>query len=104
MGADIGEFHFTIEDVTGNFSDAVSLCKTSNNPELAVVNDSYAQAALAQFLNGLRLTSTLYINIRLYQAQDNSWFLVDGSKYIGEFALLSFITIHPDNQKIGLTI
>lgn len=87
----IEEFHFTIPDIKGNFSDSVSWCETNNNSTLAVVNDSSTQMALSRFLNSSNLTSMVYINVILYQDKKTTWFLINGSNYLGMFCFVSYL-------------
>lgn len=85
LEGNIGEYYFTIPNVTGNFDYDVSWCSTNNNSTLVVVDDSLTQMALSRFLNSSQLTSLLYIDVKLYQIQANSWFLLNGSQYLGKF-------------------
>lgn len=85
LEGNIGEFYFTIPNVTGNVNDAVSLCKRNNNSTLAFVNDSFTQMALTQFLESSHLTSMMYMNVKLYQNPVPTWYLISGSSYNGKF-------------------
>lgn len=81
----IGEFCFTTPEANEvkNFDGAKSWC-VGHNSTLAVVNDTIIQMALTQSLGFLNLDVTIFINIKLYQQQDNTWILVNGSNYKGK--------------------
>lgn len=89
----IGEICFTASDANDlrNFDGAKSWC-TSNNSALAVVSDSDTQMALTQFLKSSNMTEMIFINIKLYQ-HDKTWFLVNGSTYMGSFHDMFFFWI-----------
>lgn len=81
----IGEFCFATPDSNElkNFSDAKSWC-TDIGSALAVVNDSDTQLALTQFLMSSNMSAMMFINIKLNQQSiANTWFVVNGSNYIG---------------------
>lgn len=81
----IGELYFKIPNVTGTFTEAVSWCEMNNNSTLIIANDSSTQMALSKFLNSSQPTSLMYIDVKLYKNEANTWFLLNGSKYLGKF-------------------
>lgn len=91
----MGEFCFATPNSSElkNFNDAKTWC-ANNNSVLAVVKDIGTQLALTQFLMSSNTSAMMFLNIKLYQQQQpNTWFLVNGSAYIGNFCYKMFSLI-----------
>lgn len=80
-------FTYPEADVTLSFGDARTWCANNNSSTLAVVSSKSAQDALAQFLSSSKMSSPLYINAKLDQRTESTWFSIGGSNFSGLYNL-----------------